>query len=140
MAGTGVFTQPIVGLTDIIGIINRLPHFTGKTVLTGSSNLFISNLHRFSAGGTVNDTVEQVVERAGIAIHNGWPAVDQVLNFIPFFWRNGCFMTVLNDFPFLTRNDTLGVGTKSFLVCPKNLMGAFIKGIPQNMTDSGTAQ
>lgn len=48
-------------------------------------------------------------------------------------------MTVFNDFPFLTENDVIDVGANAFLVCPKNQMRTFIKGISQDMTDSGTS-
>lgn len=48
-------------------------------------------------------------------------------------------MTVLNDFPFLTRNDVIGVGTNPFLVRPKDQMSTFVKGISQDMADSGTS-
>lgn len=139
MAGTGILTQPVVGLANVIRLINRFPLFAGKTVLSGSADLFIPHLHGLSAGRTINDTVEQVVERAGITIHNGWSAVDQFLNLIPFFRGYNCFMTIFNDFPFLTGNDVIGVGANAFLVCPKNQMSTFIKGISQDMADSGTS-
>lgn len=48
-------------------------------------------------------------------------------------------MTILNNFPFLTRNDVIGVGTNPLLVRPKNQMSTLIKGISQDMTDSGTS-
>ncbi len=138
MAGTGVLTQPVVGLANVIRLINRFPLFAGKTVLSDSADLFIPHLHGLSAGRTINDTVEQVVKGAGITIHNGWSAVDQFLNLILFLRGHDGFMTVFNDFPFLTGNDVIGVGANAFLVRPKNQMSTFIKGIPQNVTDSGT--
>ena len=71
MTGTGVLAQPVVGLADLIRLINRFPLFAGKTVLSGSANLFIPYLHGLSAGRTVNDTVEQVIKGTGVALHNG---------------------------------------------------------------------
>lgn len=62
MAGAGILAQPVVGLANIIRLINRLPNLAGKTVLSGSSNLFIPHLHGFSTGRTVNDAVEQIVK------------------------------------------------------------------------------
>ena len=80
--------------------------------------------------------MEQVVKRAVASLHNGWSAVNQLLNFFPFFQGNDGFMTVFNDFPFLTGNDVIGVGANPFLVRPKNQMSTFIKGISQDMADS----
>ena len=79
-------------------------------------------MHGLSAGRTINDTVEQVVKRAGVPLHNWWSAVNQLLNLIPFFRGHDGFMTVFNDFPFLTGNDVIGVGANPFLVRPKNQM------------------
>ena len=76
MAGAGVLAQPVVGLADIIRLVNRLPHLAGKTVFSGSAHLFIPHLHGLSAGSTVNDTVEQVIEGTGVAFHNGRSAVN----------------------------------------------------------------
>lgn len=89
-------------------------------------NLFVPHLHGLSTGGTVNDTVEQVVKRAGVSLHNGLSAVNQLLNLIPFFRGNDGFVTVLNDFPFFTRNDVINIGANPFLVRPKNEMSTFI--------------
>ena len=76
MAGAGVFAQPVVGLADIIRLINRLPLLAGKAVFTSSANLFIPHLHGFPTGGAVDNAVEQIIERAGVSLHNGWSAVD----------------------------------------------------------------
>lgn len=135
MTGAGVFPKPVIGLADIICLVNGFSLLTSETILIRSPNLFAPHLHGLSTGSTVDDTVEQVVERAGITIHNGWSAVNQLLNLIPFFRGNDGFVTVLNDFPFLTRNDVIGVGTNAFLVRPKNQMSTFIKGISQDMAD-----
>ena len=102
-------------------------------------NLFVPHLHGLSTGGTVNDTVEQVVKRAGVSLHNGLSAINQLLNLIPFFRGNDGFVTVLNDFPFFTRNDVINIGANPFLVRPKNEMSTFIKRISQDMADSGTS-
>ena len=71
VAGTGVLTQPVVGLADIVCPVNRLPHFAGEAVLAGSADLFIPHLHGFPAGGAVDQPMEQVIEGAGVAFHNG---------------------------------------------------------------------
>ena len=60
VAGAGILAQPVVGLANIIRLINRRPNLAGKTVLSGSSNVFIPHLHGFSTGRTVNDAVEPV--------------------------------------------------------------------------------
>ena len=139
MAGTGVLAQPVVGLADVIRLINRLPLFAGKTVLSSSANLFIPHLHGLSAGRTVNDTVEQVIKGAGVAFHNGWSAVNQLLNLLPFFRGDDCLMAALNDLPILTRNKIHGAGTDTFLMGPADQMCAFIKWVPQDMADSCTS-
>ena len=128
MAGAGVFAQPVVGLTDIIRLINRLPLLVDKAVFSSSANLFVPHLHRFSAGGTVDNTVEQVVEGAGIAFHNRRPAIHDCLHLFPFLRRHNRFMAALNDFPDLTENDVIGV-EYPFLVRPKNQMSTSIKRI-----------
>ena len=83
--------------------------------------------------------MEQVVKRAGVSLHNGWSAVNQLLNLIPFFRGYDCFMTVFDDLPFLTRNNVIGVRANPFLVRPKNQVRTFVKGISQDMADSGTS-
>ena len=100
MAGTGVLTQPVVGLANVIRLINRFPLFAGKTVLSSSADLFVPYLHGLSTSRTITDTVKQVVEWAGVPLHNWWSAVNQLLNLIPFFRGYDCFMTVFNDFPY----------------------------------------
>ena len=139
MAGTGVLAQPVIGLADIIRLINRFPLFAGKTVLSGSANLFIPHLHGLSASRTINDTVEQVIKGAGVALHNGWSAVNDFLHLLPFFRGDDCFMAILDNFPVLTRDNVIGVGTNPFLMCPADQMCALIKGIPQDMADSCTS-
>jgi hypothetical protein cdifQCD_17163 len=76
VTGTGVFPQSVIGLADIICLVNGFSLLTSETILIRSSNLFVPHLHGLSTGSTVNDTVEQVVELASITIHNGWSAVD----------------------------------------------------------------
>lgn len=133
------FPQPIVGLADIIRLINGFSLLTSKMILICSPDLFVPHLHGLSASGAVDNTVEQVVKRAGVSLHNWRSAVNQILNLFPFFRGNDGFVTVLNDFPFLTGIDVIGVGANPFLVRPKNQMSTFIKGIPHDMTDSGTS-
>jgi len=135
MAGTGVLTQPVVGLADIVCLINRLPHLAGEPVLSGSTDLFISHLHGLPAGGTVDQPVEQVIEGAGVAFHNGWPAVNDFLHLFPFLRRHDRFMAVLYDLPFLTWDDVISVGADAFLMCPADKMCALIKWITQDMAD-----
>lgn len=94
MAGAGILAQPVVGLANIIRLINRLPNLAGKTVLSGSSNLFIPHLHGFSTGRTVNDAVEQIVKRTGIAFHNSWSTVNDFPYLLPFFRGYDCFMAI----------------------------------------------
>ena len=45
MAGADLATHPIVGLADIVRLVNRLPHLTSEAVLAGSADFFISHLH-----------------------------------------------------------------------------------------------
>ena len=139
MTGTGVFPKPVIGLANIICLINGFSLLTSETILVCSPDLFVPYLHGLSTGGTVNDTVEQVVKRAGVSLHGGLSAVNQLLNLIPFFRGNDGFVTVLNDFPFFTRNDVINIGANPFLVRPKNEMSTFIKRISQDMADSGTS-
>ena len=42
-------------------------------------------------------------------------------------------MAALNDLPFLTGDNVIGVGADAFLMCPADKMCALIKGIPQDM-------
>ena len=66
MAGAGVLSQAVIGLADVIRLVNRLPHFSGKAILSSPSYLLIAYLHGFSAGGAVNKTVEQIVKWASV--------------------------------------------------------------------------
>ena len=135
MAGTGVLAQPVVSLADIVCPVNRLPHFAGEAVLPGSADLFIPHLHGLPAGGAVDKPVEQVIEGAGVAFHNGWPAVNDVLYLFPFLRRHNRFVAALDDLPILTGDNVISVGADAFLVCPADKMCAFIKGISQDMAD-----
>ena len=135
MAGTGVLTQPGVGLAGIVCPVNRLPHFAGEAVLAGSADLFIPHLHGFPAGGAVDQPMEQVIEEAGVAFHNGWPAVNEFLHLFPFLRRHNRLMAALNDLPFLTGDNVIGIGADAFLVRPADKMCALIKGISQDMAD-----
>ena len=76
VTGTGVFPQPVISLANIIYLVNGFSLLTSETILIRSSNHFVPHLHGLSTCGTVNDTVEQVVEWASITVHNGWSAVD----------------------------------------------------------------
>ena len=135
MAGTDLTAHPVVCLADIIRLVNRFPHLAGEAVLSGSAHLFISHLHGLPAGGTVDQTVKQVVEGAGIAFHNGWLAVNEFLYLFPFLRRHNGLMAALDDFPVLTGDNVISVGADAFLVCPADKMCALIKGIPQDMAD-----
>ena len=128
MAGAGVFAQPIVGLADIIRLINRFSHLAGKAVFAGSADLLITHLHRFPTGGAVDNAVEQIVEGAGVAFHNRGPAIHDCLHLFSFPRCHNRFMAALNDFPDLTENDVIGV-EYPFLVRPKNQMSTSIKRI-----------
>ena len=139
MAGTGVLTQSVVGLADIVCLVNRLSHLAGETVFAGSADLFIPHLHRLPAGGTVDKPVEQVIEGAGVAFHNGWPAVNDFLHLFPFLRRHNRLMAALNDLTFLTGDNVISVGADAFLMCPADKMCALIKGIPQDMADPRTS-
>ena len=119
MAGTGVLTQPVVGLADIVCLINRLPHLAGEPVLSGSTDLFIPHLHGLPAGSAVDQPVEQIIKGAGIAFHDRWFAVNDSLHL----------------FPFLTWDDVISVGADAFLMCPADKMCALIKWITQDMAD-----
>ena len=106
-------------------LFNRFPLFAGKTVLSGSANLFIPHLHGLSASRTINDTIEQVIKGAGVAIHNGWSAVNDFLHLLPFFRGDDCFMAILDNFPVLTRDNVISVGLNPFLM----LIKTFQQGI-----------
>ena len=134
MAGTGFLTQPVVGLADIVCLINRLPHLAGEPVLSGSTDLFISHLHGLPAGGAVDQTVEQIIKGAGIPL-NGRPAVNEFLHLFPFLRRHNGLMAALDHFPLVTGNNVIGVGADAFLMCPADKMCALIKWITQDMAD-----
>ena len=51
----------------------------GKAVLPGSAYFLIAYLHGLPAGGTVDNAVEQVIEGAGVPLHDGRAAVNQFL-------------------------------------------------------------
>ena len=135
MAGTDLAAHAVVGLADIVRLVNRLPHFAGEAVLPGSAHFLIPHLHGLPAGGAVNQSVEQVIEGAGVAFHNGWPAVNDFLHLFPFLRRHNRLMAALNDLPFLTGDNVISVGADAFLMCPADKMCALIKGIPQDMAD-----
>lgn len=48
-------------------------------------------------------------------------------------------MAILNDFPVLTGDNVIGVGTNPFLMCPADQMCALIEWVSQDMTDPCTA-
>ncbi len=62
--------QPVVDLAEIIRLVNRFPFLTGKPVLPFPSDLFIACLHGFPTGSAVDNAMEQVVEGAGVPLHN----------------------------------------------------------------------
>ncbi len=127
MAGAGVLPQPVIRLADIIRLVYRFPFLTGKAVLPGSSHFLIAYLHGLPAGGTVNNAVEQVIEGAGVPLHDGRAAVNQFLHLLPVLRAYDSFMAALKDFPFLTGNDVIGIGSDSLLVYPADKMCAFVK-------------
>ena len=87
MAGTDLAAHPVVGLADIVRLINRLPHLAGEAIFSGSAYFLIPHLHGLPTGGAVDQPVEQVVEGTGIAFHNGWLAVNEFLYLLPFLRR-----------------------------------------------------
>ena len=97
---------------------------------------FIPCLHGFPTGGTVNDTVEDVVVWAVIARHNSWTAVDQFLYLRPFFRGNDGFMAVFNNFPIFTGNEFERTGTDARLVRPAHEMCALVKRVAEDVADS----
>ena len=135
MAGADLAAHPVVGLADIVRLINRFPHLTSEAVFAGSADFFIPHLHGLPAGGAVDQPVEQVVEGTGIAFHNGRFAVNEFLYLFPFLRRHNGLMAALDDFPILTGDNVIGVGADAFLMRPKDQMCALIEGIPQDMAD-----
>ena len=83
--------------------------------------------------------MEQVVEGTGIAFHNGWLAVNEFLYLLPFLRRYNGLMAALDHFPLVTGDNVIGVGADALLMRPKDQMCALVKGIPQDMADSGPA-
>ena len=134
VAGADLAAHAVVSLADIVRLVNRFPHLAGEAVLSGSAHLLIPHLHGLPAGGTVDKAVEQVVEGAGITL-NGRPAVNQFLHLFPFLRRHNRLMAALNDLPFLTGDNVIGIGADAFLVRPADKMCALIKGISQDMAD-----
>ena len=139
MAGADLTTHPVVGLADIIRLVNRLPHLAGESVLPSPAHFFIPHLHGLPAGSTVDQPVEQIIKGAGVAFHNGGPAVNDFLHLLPFLRRHNRFVAALNHFPVLTGDNVIGVGADAFLMCPADKMCTFIKGISQDMADSRPA-
>ncbi len=84
--------------------MDRLPHFSGEAVLTRPANLFIANLHRFSAGSAVDKAVKQIVKRASVFSGDGRAAVNQLLHSVPLFPADNGLVTVLDNLP-LTAGD-----------------------------------
>lgn len=136
MTGAGVFAQSVVGLADIIRLINQLPHLAGKEIHPSSADLFILHLYRFPTGGAVDNTMGQVVEGTGVAFHNRWPAIHDCLYLLPFLQCRNRFMTALDNFPVLTGNDIIGVGANPYLVRSAKKMSTLIKRGTQDMADS----
>ena len=116
--GAYVLPQPVIRLADIIRLVYRLPFLAGKAVLPGSAHFLIAYLHGLPAGGTVDNAVEQVIEGAGVPLHDGRAAVNQFLHLLPVLRAYDGFMAALKDFPFLTGNDVIGIGADSLLVIP----------------------
>ena len=57
------------------------------------------------------------------------------LHLFPFLRRHNRLMAALNDLPFLTGDNVIGIGADAFLVRPADKMCALIKGISQDMAD-----
>ncbi len=85
---------------NIICLINRLSLFAGKAVLSGSVDLFILYMHGFSAGGTVENTMKEIIKRAEVPHHDGWSVVNDFLHPRPFLRQNNGFIAALYDLPF----------------------------------------
>ena len=127
MAGAGIFSQTIVGLSDIISPCRLVPATPSKAIFTGSANLFIPHPHGLSAGGIVDDIMKDIIKRTGIAPHYGWSAVNDCLNLLPFFGGYNRFMAIVNDFPVLTRDNIIGVEANPFLMCSTDKVCALIE-------------
>ena len=136
MAGTYLAADSVIGLTGKKCFVNGFAFLLGGSVNIFSADFFIPCLHGFPTGGTVNDTVEDVVVWAVIARHNSWTAVDQFLHLRPFFRGNDGFMAVFNNFPIFTGNEFERTGTDARLVRPAHEMCALVKRIAENVADS----
>ena len=79
--------------------------------------------------------MEQVIEGAGVPLHDGRAAVNQFLHLLPVLRAYDGFMAALKDFPFLTGNDVIGIGADSLLVRPADKMCALVKRVPQDMAN-----
>lgn len=126
MAGAGVLPQPVIRLADIIRLVYRLPFLAGKAVLPGSAYLLIAYLPGLPAGGVVDNAMEQVVEGAGVPLHDRRAAVNEFLHLLPVLRAYDGFMAALKHFPFLTWDDVIGIGADSLLVRPADQMESLI--------------
>ncbi len=80
----------------------RLPLFLGTAVSICPAVLFITHLHGLTAGSAIHQSVEDVIVRAGISLHDRRPAVNQFLHTVPVLLADDGFMAVLYDLTLLT--------------------------------------
>ena len=130
MTGAGIFTHTVVGLANIVCLVDRLPHFSGKTVLSRPANFLIAHLHGLPAGGAINKAMKQVVKWASVFSWDSRAAVNQLLHPIPLFPADNGLMAVLDDLPLVAGDKIVGVGTNRLLMALAYYMIAFINRIP----------
>ena len=138
MAGAGVLSQPVIGLADVIRLVNRLPHFSGKAILSSPAYLLIAYLHGFPAGSAVDKTMEQVIERTAIPLHDGRAAINQLLHSIPLFPADNRLVAVLDNFPLIAGNEIYRIGTNCLLMAFTNYMVAFVNRVAEHFANHRT--
>ena len=129
----------VVSLTDVISLINRFPHFSGKTILSRSANLLIAYLHGFSTGIAINKAMKQIVEGTTIPLHDGRAAVDQLLYSIPLFSADDSLMAVFDDLPFITGDFVDDVGTSRLLMAFTDYMITLVNRVVEHLSNHRTA-
>ena len=139
VAGAGIFPQTVIGLANVIRLVNRFPYLSGKAVLSRPAYFLITYLHGFPSSGTVDKAVEQVIERTAIPLHDRRTAVDQLLHPVPLVTADNGFMAVFNDLPLVTRDKIHRVGANGLLVRLTNYMIALVDWISQHFVNRGAA-
>ena len=139
MAGAGVFPQPIIGLANIIRLVNRFPHFSSKAVLPGSADFLIAYLHGFPTGGAVDKAVKQIVKGAAIPLHDGRAAVNQLLHPVPLFPADNGLVAILDNLPLVTGDEVHRVGANGLLVALANHMIALIDRVTEHFSNHRAA-